>query len=145
MRGTERRIDDPELRQLEELWNAPARAPRHPAARRRWRWALLAAWVATMASIFIMESLWLPASEEAVPMWAQLLAIGFSTALMLTLAGLFTGRPWGFGTSGAAALLGLGIAAACSLSEHHPAALWGFEFAMFAGLAGLTYAASRRI
>jgi hypothetical protein len=138
-----------ELRELEELWAAPAaRGSRTPVVSSLSPWlvrALVLSWAAVLVVVLGLAPAANP--EAATPLWADLTLTAWSVAL---LTGAILGR-MGYGRAG---LAGSGISAgcgvvlgyACRATEHHVGSWWLFETAAFAGLALLSIAclAARR-
>jgi hypothetical protein len=142
----EKRTEANDVEQLERMWSAPAaistsRPPRiiHTVLRPQ---SLFLLWLTTLVTIIALE----PASEPDVqlPMWAAWLGFAFFTAFFAAVHGLAQARPWGFKASGAAALLGMGMAVACTATGHHGGISPYVEFAAFSGLGALTLASALR-
>jgi hypothetical protein len=134
-----------EAERLEELWRQPSTMPEpapsdisprearalRPA--RDWSRPLLVAWSAVMVAIMVFEPT--PTDPTATPLWGELLLFGFTYALLTSVVGLATRRPWGLGTSALTGGLGMVIAAACAATGHHAGAWWMIEGVAFTGLA----------
>jgi hypothetical protein len=69
------------------------------------------------------------------PCGASSCCSGFAYALLTSVVGLATRRPWGLGTSALAGGLGMVTAAACAATGHHAGAWWVVEGVAFTGLA----------
>ena len=143
MATTEDRLQEAE--RLEELWRQPSAKPEparfdvspHGAralrSTRDWSRPLLVAWGAVMVALIVFEPR--PTDPTATPLWGELLLLGFAYALLTSVVGLATRRPWGLGTSALAGGLGMVIAAACAATGHHAGAWWVVEGVAFTGLA----------
>jgi hypothetical protein len=151
MATTEDRLREAE--RLEELWRQPPAKPESarsdvpargaPAVRpaRNWSLPLLIAWVAVMVTLFVFEPR--PTDPTATPLWGELVLLAFAYALLASMVGLATRRPWALGASALAGGLGMVIAGACAATGHHAGAWWVVEGAAFTGLAIGSVAALR--
>jgi hypothetical protein len=137
---TEDRLHEDE--RLEELWRQPSAtpapcdiSPREKGALRPGDWSrpLLVVWSAVMVAIMVFEPT--PTDATATPLWGELLLFVFTYALLASVIGLATRRPWGLGTSALTGGLGIVIAAACAVTGHHAGAWWMIEGVAFTGLA----------
>jgi peptidoglycan/LPS O-acetylase OafA/YrhL len=153
MATTEDRLTGTE--ELEKLYKSPAapsEAPaeaEHPSEPRgavvsaRDARRLLIAWAAVIGVIMVFE----PTPDNAnpvVPMWAELAAVGFLSALFATAMGFGTRRHWAPRASLVAAGFGAVLAIACAATDHHTGSWWAYELVAFGGLAAMTMAAARR-
>jgi hypothetical protein len=137
----ERVRDNRELRELEELWAAPAALEPLPArASLLDRLPLLPGWLvaAGWAAFFVVVIGFEPAPEPqmAIPLWADLV---FASLLGLLLTAAFAGRELprlGFGAATVAGALGMVIAVACQTSGHHMGNWWLFELGATGALFG---------
>jgi hypothetical protein len=143
MATTEDRLQEAEY--LEELWrrpsakpepalsDVPARGARAVRSARNWSRPLLIAWVAVMATLFVFE----PRATDptATPLWGEMVLLAFAYALLASMVGLATRRPWALGVSALAGGLGMVIAGACAATGHHTGAWWMVEAVAFTGLA----------
>jgi hypothetical protein len=93
-------------------------------ARRAWSRGLLALWTVIMLSTLFEPA---PNPHATVPLWAGILSFFFLTGFFSSVFGLAGNHPWGLKVSLASATLGLGMAAACAVTDHHPAFWWGYE------------------
>jgi hypothetical protein len=151
MATTEDRLREAEY--LEELWRQPPAKPEPPrsdvSARgaravrsaQNWSHPLLIAWLAVMATLFVFE----PRATDATatPLWGEMVLLAFAYALLASMVGLATRRPWALGASALAGGLGMVIAGACAATGHHAGAWWVVEGAAFTGLAIGSVAALR--
>ena len=99
--------------------------------RRGWSHGLLALWAIIIVSTFFEPA---PDPNAAVPLWANVLGFLFLTGMFTTVWGLAGNHKWGLKASLAAATLGLGMAVACGITDHHPAFWWGYETVAMTGL-----------
>ncbi|MGH2707211.1 MAG: hypothetical protein ACRDJF_09950 [Actinomycetota bacterium] len=107
----------------------PASVPRVPG------WpapALAGAWIAVMGAIYVLEPATNPTAS--VGRWAELLMLAFNLALMGAVVGLIWRRRWSFGASGVASVLGMGVAVACAVTDHHLGVYWAYELTGFTAL-----------
>jgi hypothetical protein len=102
-------------------WEAGDPAQRHRLA---WSRGLLALWTVIMVSTLFEPA---PNPGATVPLWAGVLSLLFFTGFFTSVFGLAGNHPWGLKASLATATLGLGMAAACGVTDHHPAFWWGYE------------------
>ncbi len=93
-------------------------------ARQAWSRGLLALWTLIVVSILFEPA---PNPHAIVPLWASVLGFAFLTGFFTTVWGLAGNQPWGIKASMATATLGLAMAAACAVTDHHPAFWWGYE------------------
>ncbi|MEA2507333.1 MAG: hypothetical protein QOH48_1951 [Actinomycetota bacterium] len=95
-------------------------------ARQRLAWSrgLLALWTVIMLSVLFEPA---PNPHATVPLWAGVLSFLFLTGFFTSVFGLAGNHAWGLKASLASATLGLGMAAACAVTDHHPAFWWGYE------------------
>jgi hypothetical protein len=137
----ERVRDDRELRELEELWTAPAaleplsarpslldRLPFVPG------WLVAGGWAVFFLVVIGFEPA--PEPQMAIPLWADLV---FGSMLVLLFTAAFAGRELprlGFGAATVAGALGMAIAVACQTSGHHMGNWWLFELAATGALFG---------
>ena len=144
MATTERRLD--EVRELETIWELSSDAGRQSPPRRKVfdpARVLSGAWIVVMASILLFQ----PASSDphaAVPAWAWLLVTTFWAGLFAAIYGLVGKKSWALHASAVTAGLGMTVAVACVVTDHHTTAWWGYEMAAFTALGGLSLAALRR-
>ncbi|HEX2044303.1 MAG TPA: hypothetical protein VHF23_01610 [Gaiellaceae bacterium] len=130
-----------ELRELEELWAAPA-VP-EPGARATERrllptvpgGALAVGWTIFFVGVLLFE----PASSDSVhtPLWGDLLVGGFVLTLM---AAALLGSPFarfGFAAATVGGVLGMAVAVACRATGHHLGAWWLLELGAAAALTAL--------
>lgn len=103
---------------------------------------LSVAWILLFGSVLVLEPA--PANPDApLGFWAGLLFLGFTAALTITMIGLGRRRHWGLVASAWAGGLGVIIAAACAVTDHHPGLWWGYEMVVFAGLTAFSALAPR--
>ncbi|MEA2509328.1 MAG: hypothetical protein QOG21_1410 [Actinomycetota bacterium] len=100
-------------------------------ARLGWSRALLGLWAIIMFSTLFEPA---PNPHATVPLWAGILGFGFYTGLFTTVWGLAGNHTWGLKASLATATLGLGMAVACGVTDHHPAFWWGYEVVAMSAL-----------
>jgi hypothetical protein len=136
---------------LEELWKQPSAEPERtridflPAVRRAsrespdWSHPLLIAWVAIVVALYIFEPR--PSDPTATPLWGTIVLLAFTYALLASMIGLASRRPWGLGASALAGGLGMVVAGACAATGHHAGAWWIVEALAFTGLAAGSLAA----
>jgi hypothetical protein len=93
-------------------------------ARRGWSRGLLGLWSVIMLSTLLEPA---PNPHAVVPLWANVLGFLFLTGFFTTVWGLAGNHAWGLKASLATATLGLGMAVACGVTDHHPAFWWGYE------------------
>lgn len=150
MATTENRLREAE--HLEELWRQPSAKPElarsdvpargaRAVPARNWSRPLLIAWVAVMATLFVFEPR--PTDPTATPLWGEMVLLAFAYALLASIVGLATRRPWALGASALAGGLGMVIAGACAVTGHHAGAWWVVEGVAFTGLATGSVAALR--
>jgi hypothetical protein len=96
-----------------------------------WTRGLLALWTIIMISTFFEPA---PNPHAVVPLWASILSFLFLTGLFTTMWGLAGNHSWGMKASLVSATLGLGMAVACGVTDHHPAFWWGYETVAMTGL-----------
>jgi hypothetical protein len=135
-----------ELRELEELWEAPA-APEPARAHPGWPQArpprIAGAYLAWAWAVFLFAAVALaPPSEPhaTTPLWAD--AVAGSMFLLLAgaaLAGRLFGRV-GFAAATMAGGLGIATAVACRATEHHLGNWWLVELGAMAVLTGVAAA-----
>jgi hypothetical protein len=89
-----------------------------------WSRGLLALWTVIMVSVLFEPA---PNPHATVPVWAGVLSFLFLTGFFTSVFGLAGNHAWGLKASLASATLGLGMAAACAVTDHHPAFWWGYE------------------
>jgi hypothetical protein len=96
------------------------------ASRNRLGWSrgMLALWSIVMLSIMFEPA---PNPGATVPLWANVLSFLFLVGFFTSVWGLAGNQPWGLKASLATAGLGLGMAAACAVTDHHPIFWWGYE------------------
>lgn len=94
------------------------------AQRLAWSRGLLALWTVIMVSVLFEPT---PNPNATVPLWAGALSFLFLTGFFTSVFGLAGNHPWGLKASLATTTLGLGMAAACAVTDHHPAFWWGYE------------------
>jgi hypothetical protein len=136
-----------EIRELEELWAAPAATERPlPAGPRRLNlslpwihgWYLAAGWLGFFAMVLVAEPA--PSPDMHTPLWADLLVGANLVALFgAALLGPLFGRV-GFGAAGVAGGVGIAIAIACTATGHHAGNWWLAELGVTAALTGLAAA-----
>jgi hypothetical protein len=143
IRTEERDQDDAELRMLEELWAAPAATEPRAIRTTPWLgehlgWILAGGWLAFVVSLFLAPA---PDPELVVPLWAEALVAAFFLTLGTAgiMAALRTGRS-AYAVATVAGLVGLGVAAACGATEHHPSGWWIYELAATGALTALAVA-----
>jgi hypothetical protein len=141
MLGTRDRVH--EIRELEELWAAPAArepgaAPRAPRTIRlpQVPGGLVAVgWVAFVVGVMILEPA--PDPHATTPLWGHLVVAGWMLGL---LAAAFTGplfARFGFAAATVAGVLGMAISVACRTTGHHPGSWWLVELGATAALTTL--------
>ncbi|MDP9225358.1 MAG: hypothetical protein M3P18_16245, partial [Actinomycetota bacterium] len=86
--------------------------------RRAWSRGLLVLWTLILVSTLFEPA---PNPNAVVPLWASVLGFAFLTGFFTTAWGLASNQPWGIKASMATATLGLAMAAACAVTDHHPA------------------------
>lgn len=132
---------------LEELWRAspagPVRDARVSGTRTHTAWnrRLIVAWLAMLVVLGALQPS--PNAGATLPVWAEVTDAVFLLALIASLIALASGRPSGIGLSGGTALMAFGMAAACGVTGHHPAAWVGFEVVVSAALVGVHWMAFR--
>jgi hypothetical protein len=94
-----------------------------------------------MALLFVFEPR--PTDPTATPLWGELVLVAFTCALVASMVGLATRRPWGLAASVLGGALGIVIAAACAVTGHHAGAWSVVEAVAFTGLATASVAALR--
>jgi hypothetical protein len=141
MLGTRDRVD--EIRELEELWAAPA-TPEPDVGPRRARTLALphvpgglvaAGWVAFMVGVLLFEPA--PDPHAATPLWGQLVVAGWALALLAAAATGPLGPRLGFAVATGAGVLGVVISVACRTTGHHPGSWWLVELGATAALTAL--------
>lgn len=143
MATTERRLE--EVRELETIWELPSDERRQGPPRRKVfdpARIVPGAWIVVMGSILLFQ----PASSDpnaAVPVWAWLLLTTFWAGLFAAVYGLLGKRTWAMHASAVTAGLGMAVAVACVVTDHHTGAWWGYEMAAFTTLGALSLAALR--
>jgi hypothetical protein len=110
-------------------------------ARVGWSRALLGLWAIIMFSTLFEPA---PNPHATVPLWAGLLGFAFYTGLFTTVWGLAGNHAWGLKASLATATLGLGMAVACGLTDHHPVFWWGYEVVAMSALLGFNRLALKK-
>jgi hypothetical protein len=100
-----------------------------------WSRGLLGLWAIIMFSTLFEPA---PNPHATVPLWAGILGFAFYTGLFTTVWGLAGNHSWGLKASLATATLGLGMAVACGLTDHHPAFWWGYEVVAMSTLLGFS-------
>jgi hypothetical protein len=110
-------------------------------ARLGWSRSLLGLWALIMFSTLFEPA---PNPHATVPLWAGILGFAFYTGLFTTVWGLAGNHGWGLKASLATATLGLGMAAACGLTDHHPVFWWGYEVVAMSALLGFNRLALKR-
>jgi FtsH-binding integral membrane protein len=143
MATTERRLE--EVRELETIWDlSPDEQDEAPAPTKTVDPSrVLFAWVAVLTSILLFQPA--PSDPQAVvPVWGELLLIGFWASFFATIFGLGARRGWGMSASAATAGVGMAVAVACVVTDHHTGAWWGYEMAAFTGLGAMSLVARRR-
>jgi hypothetical protein len=100
-------------------------------ARLGWSRGLLALWTIIMISTFFEPA---PNPNATLPLWAAILGLLFWTGFFTSVWGLAGNQAWGLKASLATASLGLGMAAACAITDHHPLFWWGYEMVAMATL-----------
>ena len=111
--------------------------------RRRLGWSrgLLGLWTIIMLSVLFEPA---PNPGATVPLWAGVLGFLFYTGFFTTIWGLAGNHPWGVKASLVTAGLGLGMAAACAVTDHHPLFWWGYEMVAMGTLFGFSRLASNK-
>jgi hypothetical protein len=102
-------------------------------ARLGWSRAVLALWGLIMLSTLFEPA---PNPNATLPLWAGVLGFAFYTGLFTTVWGLVGNHSWGLKASLATATLGLGMAVACGVTDHHPVFWWGYEIVAMSALLG---------
>lgn len=142
IRTEEHARDDADLRMLEELWGAPAagegvRQPRRVSVwlSERLGWILAGGWLAFLVSVFFAPA---PDPDLVVPLWADVLVAGFFLSIGTAgiTAAIRAGRP-AYLAATVAGIVGLGVAAACAATEHHPGGWWVYQLAATGALTAL--------
>ncbi|MDP9235607.1 MAG: hypothetical protein M3P01_13800 [Actinomycetota bacterium] len=110
-------------------------------ARRGWSRGLLGLWTVIMLSVLFEPA---PNPHATVPLWAGVLGFLFYTGFFTTIWGLAGNHPWGLKASLVTAGLGLGMAAACAVTDHHPLFWWGYEMVAMGTLFGFSRLASSK-
>jgi hypothetical protein len=139
---------------LEALWQSPAAAPgqdedsgsRSASADGATGWSrgLLLGWLVVLGALLLFEPR--PSgAAPALPLWATALSVAFLGAWCATLTGLVRRRKWGFPASAIAAGLGIAIAAACAVTEHHTGMWWAYEAIAFGSLGVTSVVATRTV
>jgi hypothetical protein len=109
--------------------------------RRAWSLGLLALWTIIMLSTLLEPA---PNPHATVPLWAGILGFVFLTGFFTSVFGLAGNHTWGLKASLASATLGLGMAAACAVTDHHPAFWWGYEMVAMGTLVSFNRLALKR-
>ncbi|MFN2489360.1 MAG: hypothetical protein ABR529_06435 [Actinomycetota bacterium] len=136
-KGTEAEVE------LEELWrrSETRREPRRVSSA-NWHRRLMLGWIGLIVGALVLEPA--PAANATLPLWAELLGITFTFGLLGTFFALATKAPRALQISLVTSLLAFGMAAACGITDHHPAAWWGFEMVASGALVGASATALRR-
>jgi hypothetical protein len=137
-----------ELRELEELWAAPAAPePGVRAAERRALpavpgVALAAGWTAFFLGVLLFEPA--PTADMHTPLWGDVLVGGF---LLVLVAAALLGPSFvrfGFAAATAGGVLGMAVAVACRVTGHHLGTWWLLELGAAAALTGLAVVGLRQ-
>ena len=144
MLGTKDRVD--EIRELEELWAAPAapepaatlRAPRSRALPQVPGGLVAAGWVAFVVGVMLFEPA--PDPHAATPLWGNLVVAGWALVLLAAAAAGPALARLGFAAATIAGALGIVISVACRTTGHHPGSWWLVELGATAALTGLAAA-----
>jgi hypothetical protein len=96
------------------------------AAKTRLAWSrgLLGLWTIIMLSTLFEPA---PNPNAVVPLWANVLGFLFLSGFFTTVWGLAANHSWALKASLVTGSLGLGMAIACGVTDHHPAFWWGYE------------------
>jgi hypothetical protein len=149
-----------EIRRLEELWAAPsapdhdrgrsagvlvAQATRKPVdgALAHLGWTLAGVWLVFVGSLLAAA----PASQESYtpPLWVDVVVTAFWLALVAAaLAGIARLARTGYAASLAAAGACLGLAIACTVTDHHTGGWWAYELGGALALGALSALGLRR-
>jgi hypothetical protein len=132
---------EPEVEELERLWNAPAARRAGP---RRVATVLSRAtavgWAALVVAVVALSPA--PSPEAVAPIWAEALVVTFWTGLMAAaMLAWFRIGGAALAVSAFAGLLGVGLGYACRATEHHLGAWWIAEAGACGALAALSIAA----
>jgi hypothetical protein len=132
------------VEELEELYRAsPDSDQDRRPTQSDWSHRILWGWLAVFGSIVLFEPA--PANPAAaVPVWANILLMVFTVALLAGVVGLSLRRAWGLRASLVAGGLGMAIGAACVLTDHHPGVWGAYEIVAFSGLAVASGVAATR-
>jgi hypothetical protein len=153
MAVTPGRLEDPTKNSLFNTAEATPETPSgiHPSGRRTeeearraglgWSRGLLGLWTIIMLSVLFEPA---PNPGATVPLWAGVLGFLFYTGFFTTIWGLAGNHPWGLKASLVTAGLGLGMAAACAVTDHHPLFWWGYEMVAMGTLFGFSRLASSK-
>jgi peptidoglycan/LPS O-acetylase OafA/YrhL len=132
------------VRELEELWLAPAVEPaRHARRDDVYPWlrrAVVAGWAIFLVAVIALA----PAGDPsaAVPIWAELTLTAFWGSLVCAAMLGWLGRGGAaLATSAAAGAFGVVVGYACRATEHHTGGWWLVEAGACAGLALLSLGA----
>ena len=138
---TEERVRTPEReeRSAPELDPSLLHRDQTRAGSRRW---LLGAWVVAVFSMLLFEPA--PSAPVEPSLFADAIFIAFTLAFTATVFGLSAGRDWALKASGAAAGIGVVIAVACAVTDHHMGWWWASELAAFTFLGGMTLHSAAR-
>jgi hypothetical protein len=95
----------------------------------------------------MLSTLFEPAANPnaIVPLWASVLGFAFLAGLFSTMWGLAGNQRWALKASLATAGLGLGMAAACAVTDHHPAFWWGYEMVAMGTILAFNRMALRKV
>jgi len=143
-----------EIRRLEGLWEGQTAA--EPEPRRQSRaaavvdlvldhpgWILLAAWPAHLGSLLFAAPAAPP--DYAPPAWVDLIVAAFWLTLIgAALAALARSALAGYSASLAAASTCVGLAIACTVTDHHGGGWWEYELGGALALGALSVAGLRR-
>jgi membrane associated rhomboid family serine protease len=149
-----------EIRRLEELWAAPS-APDHDHRRSarvlvaqatrklvdralaHLGWTLAAVWLVFVGSLLAAA----PASQESYtpPLWVDAVVTAFwLTLAVAALAGMARLARAGYAASLAASGACLGLAIACTVTDHHTGGWWAYELGGALALGALSALGLRR-
>jgi hypothetical protein len=104
-------------------------------ARLGWSRGLFGLWTVVMLSVLFEPA---PNPHATLPLWAGVLGFLFYTGFFTAIWGLAGNHPWGLKASLVTAGLGLGMAAACAVTDHHPLFWWGYEMVAMGALFGFS-------
>ena len=141
MLGTKDRVD--EIRELEELWAAPAAPEPAPPLRAHGTRALplvpahylVYGWIAFVVGVMLFEPA--PDPHAATPLWGNLVVAGWALALLAAAATGPALPRLGFAAATVAGGLGIVISVACRTTGHHPSSWWLVELGATAALTAL--------